>query len=400
MTSTLKSSHGFYGSSGILLLIFAFAAPAAALAQDTEDAGERKGEMRFSLSATEEYSGFISRLAIQPAQSNLLLVQPSFSYRHDQQWRFVASLAGLAYTYGETYSRLRVKETYVSGSLGDWDFTAGKKILRWGTGYAFTPTGVLDPPRNPANPADRLNLNEGREMTEVNWVRGKHAVTAAWAAAGLAERHRFYMRETAAFRYNTQVSGFDTSLIYARYRGGANFAGANFTRVLGSSVEIHGEYARRSGSEYVNVPGESGPVLLTENRRNALLLGGKYTHRTGISGLFEFFTSSGLVAVNGLFSPPLGGPPLTERRSYAFARIGKSRLRELPGWKEWDAGGMILANLSDGSQMLILDAERRLGNRLTAYAHATIPRGKKWRSEYGMIPYRAQFTIGLRFHLL
>ena len=67
---------------------------------------------------------------------------------------------------------LRVKETYAGLSAGDFDFTAGRKIVRWGTGYAFTAAGVLDPPRDPTNPSDRLNVNQGRDMVKADWVRG------------------------------------------------------------------------------------------------------------------------------------------------------------------------------------------------------------------------------------
>ena len=72
---------------------------------------------------------------------------------------------------------MRVKETYAGLSAGDFDFTAGRKMVRWGTGYAFTAAGVLDPPRDPTNPADRLNVNQGRDMIKADWVRGPHALT-------------------------------------------------------------------------------------------------------------------------------------------------------------------------------------------------------------------------------
>ena len=146
---------------------------------------------------------------------------------------------------------------------------AGKRLLRWGTGYAFTATGVLDPPRVPTDPLDRLNLNEGREMFKADWLEGKHDVTFAWATGELWN-HRPGMRETTAMRYNTLVYGFDTSVIFAQDRGGPALAGANFTRVLGESVELHGEFAWREQA--------------------AVLFGGKYTARSGWLIIGEFYT--------------------------------------------------------------------------------------------------------------
>lgn len=321
---------------------------------------EPRSETRFALSIGDEGAWAAGLRVPGPSLGNLLLIQPSFSWRYGQRWRFSSSLAGLAETHSETNARLRVKETYLGVTTGDFDFSAGKRILRWGTGYAFTATGVLDPPRIATDPTDRLNLNEGREMVTADWVRGRHAFTAAWASAGLLQEHRPGMRETTAFRYNTLIAGFDTSLIVAHDRGRSTFTGANFTRVFGEAVEIHGEFAHRDAS--------------------AVLLGGKYTMRSGFGAMFEFYAPGG-------------------HRCYAFLRAGKSRLRELPGWKEWDVFASLVANLDDRSRILVVDVTRRAGNHLSFYGHAQAPGGAKWCSEYGMIPYAALVSAGFRVQL-
>ncbi len=377
--------------------LFLLLACAPVRSQDPNGTGEEKprGETRFSLSVADEFSEYTSARAPVPSRANLLLVQPSFSYRQGERWRVSTSLAGLVYQYGEARARARVKETYLAVSAGDWDFAAGKKIVRWSAGYAFTPTGVLDPPRDPADPADRLNLNEGREMALVNWVRGRHSLTAAWASAGLVQSHHSGMRETLAFRYNAMFAGFDASLILSRDRGGSDFLGVNFTRVLGDAVEIHGEFARRAGDRFIRIPGQA-PLLLEGSLTTAYLFGGKYTHRTGIGTIFEVYSADGLLRIAPDLSKFVSLRGLTERRHYAFLRVGKSRLRDLPRWKEWDINGMVLAGLSDGGRLLILDFERRLGRRLSIYGRAVFPGGDRFRSEYGMMPYRSQLSAGLR----
>jgi hypothetical protein len=79
--------------------------------------------------------------------------------------------------------------------------------------------------------------------------------------------------------------------------------------VLGDRVELHGEFAWRQGA--------------------AVLMGGKYTTSTGVTFIGEFYT-----------------PPNTAfyREQYGFLRAGKDRLRELPGWKEWDVSASIVVN--------------------------------------------------------
>ncbi len=397
-------SSAFIGVLVILCLSIAGFAqePAAA---DNASVEKPKTVSRYALSIVEEGALYAGLRAPLPRAGNLLLLQPSFQYRRGERWRFSTSLAAVTNSYQETHAKLRVKETYFSVTAGDWDFAAGKRIVRWGTGYAFTPTGVLDPPRLATDPNDRLNLNEGREMATANWVHGRHSVTAAWASGGLLQTHRVGMRETSAARYNTMMAGFDAAVIYAHDRGGANFAGANFTRVFGEAIELHGEFARRTGSEFISVPVLPRPLLLPHNDRTAVLIGGKYTHRTGIGAIIEFYSSDSLLKVmpvpaSGVPAVLTGSPSgFTERRHYAFARLGKSRLRELPGWKEWDVSFSVVAEVSDGTRVWIFDTERRIRNRFSLYTHSLLPSGKAWESEYGMIPYHALVSAGFRFQI-
>jgi len=337
------------------LTLLAALTAAAAFGQDALSGDQ----MRLALSLYEQGSFAGGLLVPAPWASNLLLAQPSFSWRRAQRWRLSASLAAIGSTHGETHGQLRVREAWGGLTAGDFDFSLGKKILRWGTGYAFTPTGVLDPPRNPVDPTDRLSLNEGREMVAADWVHGRHALTAVWASAGVAGERHPGMTDTTALRYNTLIAGFDSALIFAHDAGRRNFYGANFTRVVGEALEVHGEFAHRES--------------------NALLLGGKYMLRSGVNSIFEFYSPQ---------TPRLG--------RYIFVSVGKSRLRELPGWKQWDLSLAMVANASDRSRILILDVTRRVANHFSLTARTETPGGKRWRSEYGMIPYAALVSLGFR----
>jgi hypothetical protein len=343
------------------------------MAVSVSSAGEGN-ETRYSLSVTDE-GEFVSGLRVPGADTgNLLLIEPSFAYKSGDRWRFSTSLAGVTDTQGDTHAQVHVRETYFDFTLGDVDLTVGKRILRWGTGYAFTATGILDSPRVATDPTDRLNLYQGREMVKADWVSGRQDVTVAWASAGVLDTRRPGMYDTTAFRYNILAGGFDTSVIVAHEGGAANFAGANFTRVFGTAVELHGEFAWRQGA--------------------AALLGGKYTTASGVTLIGEFYT----LPDTAYFRPP-GMPASAGRQHYGYARIAKSRLRELPGWKEWDVAASLVANLDDRSHVAVFDASRRFGNHFYAYTHVQAPAGKRGRSEYGMIPYSALTSIGVTFQL-
>jgi len=328
---------------------------------------------------------------------NQLLLEPSFTLRYLSRWSLASSVVGLAETFHGlaaadfnpppesvasldaalepdtgTRTQLRVKETYAGLSAGDFDFTVGRRIVRWGAGYAFTPAGVLDPPRVPTNPTDRLNVNVGRDMIKADWVHGPHALSAVWSTAVLAPASA-KLRDTTAFRYNILVHGFDTSLIAGDDGGGDAFGGLTFTRVFGQAWELHGEAAWRE--------------------QGAILLGGKYTTTCGVSFIGEFYTPPNVPYYRDVTISPTAG-----RQHYAFLYAGKSRLRELPGWKQWDLSASLVENLNDKSYTVIADANRRFGNHFSSYLHLEVPGGSK-TSEYGAAPYSAATSVGVRFQL-
>jgi len=356
----------------VILLVTSF----QLAAQDTpaQDAPppEARYDLRYSVAVIDDATLYSNLQVPIPKVLNQILLEPSFSVRYLKRWTFSTSFIGDTTTYSDTATQLHVKETYAGLSAGDFDFMLGRRIVRWGTGYAFTAAGVLDPPRIPTNPTDRLNLNEGRDMIKADYVHGPHALTLAWSTAALASAQA-NLHDTTAFRYNVLVHGFDTSLIAGDDRGGDAFGALAFTRVFGQAWELHGEAAWRE--------------------REAILLGSKYTTRTGITFIGEFYTPPNIPYYRDMTISPLAA-----RQHYLFIDAGKNRLRERPGWKEWDLGAYMVANLNDRSYSAIFDANRRFGRRFSSYMHLEVPSGRA-TSEYGSTPYSAATSVGVRFQL-
>jgi hypothetical protein len=357
----------------LLISILAFAAAwSCAHAQDLPSKEESSLSTRYSLAVIDDATFYKGMPRSQHAILNQVLIEPNFGIRYHDRYTVSTSLVGRSTTYIDTASTMRVKETYAGLSAGDFDFTLGRKMVRWGTGYAFTAAGVLDPPRDPTNPTDRLNVNQGRDMIKADYVRGPHALTLAWSTADLAPAHST-MRDTAAFRYNVLVRGFDTSFIAGNDRGGDSFGALTFTRVLGQAWELHGEAVWREQA--------------------AVLLGAKCTLHSGVTFIGEFYTPP-----NTSYFRDLSVSSLAGRQQYAFFNAGKTRLRQLPGWKEWDVSGSIVANLDDHSMVGIADVSRWFGNHFSSYVHLEIPAGNK-NSDFGAAPYDSATSAGVRFHL-
>ena len=339
--------------------------------QDSTAPSEKKYETRYAIGVIDDATFYGGLPARAPATLNRVLVEPSLGLKFNDRLTLSTSLIQDSTTHQDTATQVLAREAYVGLSANDFDFTAGRKLVRWGTGYAFTASGVLDPPRAPTDPSDRLNLNEGRDMVKLDWVHGAHALTAAFSTAALA-RTGTNMRDTTAFRYNVLVHGFDTSLIAGNDRGGDSFGALTFTRVVGQAWEVHGESAWRE--------------------HPAVLLGAKYTMGSGITFIGEYFTPPNIPYFNG------GVSPLAGRQHYAFVNAGKTRLREMPGWKEWDVSGSIVANLDDHSSTGVADVNRWFGKHVSAYFHLEAPSGSK-TSQFGAAPYSAATSVGLRFQL-
>ncbi len=333
--------------------------------------GESRYDCRYSMDVIDDATFYGGLREPLPNVLNRVLVEPAFAVRERDRWSFSSSLIGLSTDYADTNTQLRVRETYAGLSAGDFEVTVGRKMLLWGTGYAFTAAGVLDPLRIPTDPGDRLSVNEGRDMVKADWIRGSQAISAAWSNAAFAPANS-NLHDTTALRYNFLAHGFDTSFIGGHDRGGDSFGGLTFTRVVGQALELHGEAVWREQA--------------------AVLIGAKYTV-ANVTFIGEFFTPPNIP-----YYRDAGISPLAGRQHYAFFNAGKVRLRERPGWKQWSVSGSVVTNLNDHSYTGILDVSRWFGNHFSAYLHVETPEGGS-TSEYGAVPYAAATSAGVRFQL-
>ena len=196
---------------------------------------------------------------------------------------------------------LRVREGYARASVNSWmDVEAGKRLVRWGTGYAFTPTGLLDPPRDATDPQDRLGLNEGMVMARVDVFRGASAITVAAAAPRLGRPDSIVTttpRRLLAVRARTTLAGVEMALVASAADTRRVSFGGNFTHVIGKQLEYHGELLVHDDDSIWRqrlAPFEPG----TRPRRVSAVLGMQYTFdRAGMNAVVEFYRDG-----NGLSS--------------------------------------------------------------------------------------------------
>ncbi len=187
---------------------------------------------------------------------------------------------------GSGATTILVREAYLRWSTTDWlDVEAGKRVLKWGTGYAFTPTGLLDPPRNATDPEDRLGVNEGVLYAGLSMYRGVTAVSLVAAApATWRQEAAIVPAWTAAARVRTMVHGFEVAFVASASQGHDAAGGMNFTHVIGRRLEWHGEVLVRDRPGSVTLSAGSGP---SGGRLVSALIGCQYTFDAGASVVVE-----------------------------------------------------------------------------------------------------------------
>lgn len=364
-------------------------------------------------------------------RTNLTLTFAGFTVKG----RGAAELVHADGSYGELRGAL--PELYVHRALGGLELSAGRKILRWSNGYAFSPAGLLDPARDPADPQDRLGRFEGRDVVQLDWYRGAHTVSAVFGRGGTLPAASQADRPVVALRYHVLVHGLELSLIGAHRSQEKDAAAVSLSYVLGSSLELHGEAAATQGSDVLLprsiLPGQQQSLfagdfhapLRSQDRRvfvrflvgaNYTLPGGfnlvaEYLHAPdGLSGAeWERFLAQARFSVrqldSGAFPPVFDGRSLPELnllqamqglgspglgRDYLFVRLAHPRLLQRA-----EASTLALVNVRDGSLVVVPELQVTLQRRVSAYVRGTWFCGSA-TSEFGNVPLGGAGTLGLR----
>lgn len=331
-------------------------------------------------------------------------------------------------------TRGQVRELFLSRSAGDFNLHAGRRILKWTNGYAFSPAGLLDPPRNPSDPQDRLGRLGGRDLVQADWFRGDHTVTLVYSfpfetRAGGGER-------VVAGRYNVLVRGVDLSLLAAVPSESPARGAFTFSYVLGQALELHGEASVQRGTDvtyprgaFAEDPQLFGRDYFTTVDDNELrlrtLVGANFTFPDGTNVIAEYYhTDEGLTSAEwrnfieqGRYADSLRGDPrygpvqdgktLPElnllqglgylrgqeiQRDYGFLRVARTFLEG-----KLSATALALVNIHDRSSLVAPEVAFTVRRTTTFYARGVLFFGDD-ETQYGNVPNRTVITAGVRRH--
>jgi hypothetical protein len=186
-------------------------------------------------------------------------------------------------------SDLRTYEAYGAWQpAANTSLEAGKRALRWGKGYAFSPVAFFERAKDPLDP--ELS-REGFVIATGSWVRSFPGplTTLSLTPVLLPVRDSLNDDYGPGDHWNAGVKLYallydtDIDLVYAAPGSRGTRWGVDFSRNLGTNLEIHGEWAHFSdASSVVLTPGNT---LATQVRSlTSYVLGLRYLteHQTTI----------------------------------------------------------------------------------------------------------------------
>jgi hypothetical protein len=192
------------------------------------------------------------------------------------------------------HGKTKLYEGYLSLRAGPYvTFDLGKKVMKWGKGYAWNPVSFIDRPKDPEDPQEAL---EGFYVFSSNLVKSFKGVlkTVAFtpvlvpvtdsinSAFGQPD-HLNFGGKLYFLLLNT-----DIDFLFAAGSSRGTSYGLDFSRNLGSNFEIHGEWAWTVDFERRYLDSQ-GKLTTTKSEVASALFGFRYLTANEITFIAEYY---------------------------------------------------------------------------------------------------------------
>jgi len=196
-------------------------------------------------------------------------------------------------TTSKDYDKLMEGGLRWSPSQG-FSLDAGKRVQRWGRGYAWNPVGLIERAKDPNDP---LASREGYAMINADWLKTLDygaLKSIGLTLAAVPQRYKinsdFGRGEHSNPAAKLYLLAWDTDidLVWLVQGSRPQSFGFDFSRNLGSTLEIHGEWARSFDASRVIIDANGIPSNSVENR-NSYLLGLRYLTSNEVTWIAEYY---------------------------------------------------------------------------------------------------------------
>lgn len=195
-----------------------------------------------------------------------------------------------------------INQLYYRSSSEPFSFVLGRKKVRWGVGYSYSPTDLVTQLKNPEDPDDRLSRVEGADLLQVSYLNGSSQIDLVYfPEVDWNFDNSFIGKSRVGMRWYQFIDPFDLSFVGMIDDDGEWAAGLNTSVAVGNALELHAEYLYSSDNDrnypdtgvdpeqfiYPYFPSSSDGV-------HDVLLGGQYTFDNNLNLTLEYlYRSSG-----------------------------------------------------------------------------------------------------------
>ncbi len=195
-----------------------------------------------------------------------------------------------------------LNQLYYRSSSEPFSFVLGRKKVRWGVGYSYSPTDLITQLKNPEDPDDRLNRVEGADLLQVSYLNGSSQIDLVYFPEVDWDFNDSFIRKSrAGMRWYQFIDPFDLSFVGMIDDEGDWAAGLNTSVAVGNALELHAEYLYTSDNNRNYPDTGTDPEQFvypyfpsTGDGVHDVVLGGQYTFDNNVNLTLEYlYRSSG-----------------------------------------------------------------------------------------------------------
>ena len=169
----------------------------------------------------------------------------------------------------------------------------GKKVFKWGKGYAWNPVGFIDRPKDPNNPEEALEGFVGVGLDLIKSYGGSLQTIALTTVAlpvwqGVNEDFGESDNVNLAVKLYLLYRDTDIDLVWFGGNSRSTRYGVDFSTNLAVNLEIHGEVAHVPAQKS-KVLSPSGVLAIREEADTSYLLGLRYLTARDLTAIIEFY---------------------------------------------------------------------------------------------------------------
>ena len=317
-------------------------------------------------------------------------------------------------------------EAYASAKpSANFVLEAGKKVMKWGKGYAWNPVSFIDRPKNPEDPEEAL---EGSTVATADYIHSFEGplktltLTTALIPVYKYVNAKFGEPRRTNFASKLYLLLYDTDIDFMVLTGQSRTTryGFDFSKNLTTNLEMHGEFAVVNNLDTMAINARGQPTE-TQSDATSQLIGLRYLSekettyfleyyrngggfsRADIKNFFSFVDDSyqtflnsgdetGLVRARKLLDGPYGMP--SPARHYLYFRASQKEPFDI---LYFTPAVTSIMNLTDASLTIIPEVTYSPITNLELRFRTPVLLGKKG-TEYGEKQNDYRIELRLRYH--